>query len=57
MKAYNYRFENVLMFREQAKTETEIDYKVSVEEFETVATELYESLKKKKMLSRNKQRE
>jgi flagellar FliJ protein len=47
VKAYSYRFENVLMFREQEKTETEVHYKVSVEEFETVATELYESLKKK----------
>ena len=27
MKAYNYRFEKVLTFREQEKTETEIEYK------------------------------
>lgn len=47
MKAYNYRFEKVLNFREQEKTETESEYKVAVQAFEIVATELYELLKKK----------
>ena len=47
MKPYNYRFEKVLTFREQEKTETEMEFKESVEAFETVATKLYELLKKK----------
>lgn len=47
MKPYNYRFESVLTFRELEKTETENEYKVSVEAFESIATELYELLKKK----------
>ncbi len=47
MKPYNYRFENVLTFRELEKTETETEFKHSVEAFEVVATELYELLKKK----------
>lgn len=47
MQPYNYRFENVLTFRELEKTETEIEFKKSVEAFETAATELYELLKKK----------
>lgn len=47
MQPYNYRFENVLTYRELEKTETEIEYKKSVEAFELSATELYELLKKK----------
>ncbi|MFJ7933141.1 flagellar export protein FliJ [Sporosarcina sp. NPDC096371] len=47
MKTYHYRFEKVLMFREQEKTETEIEYKGAVQAFEIVATRLYELLKKK----------
>ena len=47
MKAYNYRFEKVLTYREQQKTETESEYKFAIDAFETVATELYELLKKK----------
>lgn len=47
MKAYKYRFENVLTFRELEKTETEIEYKEAVERFEKIATELYNLLKKK----------
>ena len=47
MKPYNYRFENVLTFRELEKTETETEYKESVDAFEVIATELYELLKKK----------
>jgi flagellar FliJ protein len=47
MKPYNYRFEKVLTFREQEKTETEVEFKGSVEAFETVATKLYDLLKKK----------
>ncbi|MFD1204150.1 MULTISPECIES: flagellar export protein FliJ [Sporosarcina] len=47
MKPYEYRFEKVLTYREQEKTETETEYKKAIDEFETVATELYELLKKK----------
>ena len=47
MKPYHYRFEKVLTFREQEKTETEVEFKDSVEAFETVATKLYDLLKKK----------
>ncbi len=47
MKAYKYRFEKVLMYREQEKTETEIEYKNAVHAFEIVATQLYDLLKKK----------
>ncbi|AMQ07230.1 flagellar export protein FliJ [Sporosarcina sp. FSL K6-1540] len=47
MKPYNYRFDKVLTFREQEKTETEVEFKGSVEAFETVATKLYDLLKKK----------
>jgi flagellar protein FliJ len=47
MKSYHYRFEKVLTFREQEKTETEVEFKGAVEAFETVATKLYDLLKKK----------
>ena len=47
MKPYEYRFEKVLTYREQEKTETEIEFKKAVDSFETVATELYEQLKRK----------
>ena len=47
MKPYHYRFENVLTYREQEKTETEVEFKASVESFEAVATKLYDLLKKK----------
>src|SRR5690606_1482094 len=47
MKPYEYRFEKVLTYREQEKTETEVEFKKAVESFETVATELYELLKRK----------
>lgn len=47
MKAYNYRFEKVLTYREQQKSETESEYKLAIDAFEIVATELYELLMKK----------
>lgn len=47
MKPYQYRFEKVLNYREQEKTETEREYKKAVDSFESIATELYDSLKKK----------
>lgn len=47
MKAYHYRFENVLTYRELEKTETEVEYQSAIQAFELVATELYDLLKKK----------
>lgn len=47
MKPYHYRFEKVLTFREQEKTETEVEFKHSIQAFEAVATKLYDLLKKK----------
>ena len=47
MNAYNYRFEKVLTYREQQKTETETEYRLTIDAFKTVATELYNLLKKK----------
>src|SRR6185437_1756076 len=49
MKPYQYRFEKVLVFREQEKTESEVEFKRAVQAFETVATKLYELLKKKEV--------
>lgn len=47
MSSHQYRFEKVLTYRELQKTETEIEFKTSVDAFETVATELYNLLKTK----------
>jgi len=47
VNAYSYRFEKVLTYREQQKTETETEYKLSIDAFEIVATKLYDLLKKK----------
>ena len=47
MRAYHYRFEKVLTYREQEKSETEIEFKNAATEFETLATQLYDLLKKK----------
>ena len=47
MKPYQYRFEKVMTFKEQEKNETESAYKESIESFETIATQLYDLLKKK----------
>lgn len=55
MKPYQYRFEKVLTYREQEKTETEIEYKKAVDSFETVATELYDLLKKKEEVTAEQQ--
>ena len=55
MNPYHYRFEKVLEYREQEKNETETEYKTAVEEFETVATELYELLKKKEDVIKEQQ--
>ncbi|MFX3674105.1 MAG: flagellar export protein FliJ [Paenisporosarcina sp.] len=47
MTAYHYRFENVLVVRDQEKSEMELAFKESVRHFEDVATKLYDMLKKK----------
>lgn len=47
MVAYQYKFAKILTVREQEKSETELAYKESVIAFETIATELYDLLKKK----------
>lgn len=47
MTAYHYRFENVLVLRDQEKNEMELAFKNSVKHFEDVATKLYDMLKKK----------
>jgi len=47
MTAYHYRFENVLVVRDQEKSEMELAFKESVRNFEDVATKLYDMLKKK----------
>ncbi|WJY28737.1 MULTISPECIES: flagellar export protein FliJ [Sporosarcina] len=55
MKPYQYRFEKVLNYREQEKTETESAYKQSIEDFETIATELYDLLKRKETVLEQQQ--
>lgn len=50
MTQYHYRFEHILTYQEQKKNETEADYKGAVDQFEQVATRLYELLKKKEQL-------
>lgn len=47
MTAYHYRFENVLVVRDQEKSEMELAFKEAVNHFEDVATKLYDMLKKK----------
>lgn len=47
---YNYRFEKILIVKEQEKTESELAFKESVHVFEEIATKLYELLKKKEDL-------
>ncbi|MCT6923547.1 MULTISPECIES: flagellar export protein FliJ [Bacillales] len=50
MMQYTYRFEKILVVREQEKNESEIAYKESVRVFEEIATKLYDLLKKKEDL-------
>lgn len=56
MRPYHYRFEKVLTYREQEKNETESAYKNAVQQFEQVATKLYEMLKKKEDVVADQQR-
>ncbi|MFO7315399.1 MAG: flagellar export protein FliJ [Bacilli bacterium] len=50
MVQFTYRFEKVLTVREQEKKQTEAVYNEAVRDFEKVATQLYELLKKKEEL-------
>ena len=50
MSKYAYRFEKILVVREQEKNESEMAFKESVRFFEETATKLYELLKKKEDL-------
>lgn len=47
MTSYQYRFEKVLTLREQERDETEMAYKEAIQQFEEVAKQLYEQMKKK----------
>ena len=47
---YNYRFEKILIVKDQEKTESELAFKESVHVFEGIATKLYGLLKKKEDL-------
>ena len=47
---YNYRFEKILIVKDQEKTESELAFKESIHVFEEIATKLYELLKKKEDL-------
>lgn len=50
MTTYQYRFDSILLVKEQQKNEIELAYKEAVKNFEDVATGLYETLKKKENL-------
>nr|WP_106784196.1 flagellar export protein FliJ [Lysinibacillus timonensis] len=50
MLQYQYRFEKILIVREQEKQQSEMAYKQAVQSFEEIATKLYELLKKKEDL-------
>ncbi|MGE7020371.1 flagellar export protein FliJ [Solibacillus cecembensis] len=51
MSKYTYRFEKILVVREQEKNESEMAFKESVQVFEEIATKLYDLLKKKEDLT------
>lgn len=50
MSIYTYRFEKILVVKDQEKTESELAFKESVQVFEEIATKLYDLLKKKEDL-------
>lgn len=52
---YNYRFEKILVVKDQEKTESELAFKESVQVFEEIATKLYDLLKKKEDLIKYQQ--
>ncbi|VEI04704.1 flagellar export protein FliJ [Kurthia zopfii] len=47
---FHYRFDQVMTIKEQEKNESEMAYKESVSDFEKIATDLFEALKKKEDL-------
>ncbi|ATP39353.1 flagellar export protein FliJ [Solibacillus sp. R5-41] len=51
MSKYTYRFEKILVVKEQEKNESEMAFKESVQVFEEIATKLYDLLKKKEDLT------
>ena len=50
MSKYQYRFEKILVVKDQEKSEAELAFKESVQVFEEIATKLYDLLKKKEDL-------
>lgn len=50
MPKYKYRFDSIIVVKEQEKNEAEMAYKKAVQDFEAVAQNLYDSLKRKEDL-------
>lgn len=50
MPKYKYRFDSIIVVKEQEKNEVEMAYKKAVQNFEAVAQTLYDSLKRKEDL-------
>lgn len=50
MANYRYRFDSIIVVKEQEKNEVEMAYKEAVQHFEEVATNLYDALKRKENL-------
>ena len=50
MSKYQYRFEKIMVVKDQEKSEAELAFKESVRVFEEIATKLYDLLKKKEDL-------
>ncbi len=50
MPKYKYRFDSIIVVKEQEKNEVEMAYKKAVQNFEAVAQNLYDSLKRKEDL-------
>lgn len=50
MANYKYRFDSIIVVKEQEKNEVELAYKKTVQDFETIAQNLYDSLKRKENL-------
>ncbi|PIC81398.1 flagellar export protein FliJ [Sporosarcina sp. P18a] len=55
MTSFRYRFDKVLNLREQERDETEMAYKEAIEEFEKIATQLYDQMKKKETVLEEQQ--
>lgn len=50
MPKYKYRFDSIIVVKEQEKNEVEMAYKKAVQDFEAVAQNLYDFLKRKEDL-------